>query len=131
MVPQHIRNYYETRYRPEKVREFYGYVAETQDLSKKAGWELNLNFTQRYCGFWVKRETDEREIWIYGVHLDYNPLRFFVKITQEESGKLRNQYGCDPVYYHTHVGQAFYRIPGDVEQLLRVLEFAYNKHRGI
>ena len=131
LVPRHIRNCYETRYRPEKVREFYGYVAETQDLGKKAGWELNLKFTQRYCGFWVKRETDQREIWIYGVHFDYNPLRLFVKITQKESEKLRNQYGCDTAYYHTRVGHTFYRIPGDIEQLLPVLEFAYNKHRGI
>ena len=131
LVPQHIRNDYETRYRPEKVREFYRYVAETQDLAKKSGWALNLKFTQRYCGFWVRRETDQREIWIYGVHLDYNPFRLFVKITQDESGKLRNQYGCDTVYYRTHVGQAFYTIPGNVEQLLPVLEFAYNKHRKV
>ena len=130
LVPQHIRNHYETRYRPERVREFYGYLAETQDLAKKAGWELNLKFTQRYCGFWVKREADQKEIWIYGVHLDYHPFRLFVKITQEESGNLRNQYGCDTVYYHTRVGHAFYHIPGNVEQLLPVLEFAYNKHRG-
>ena len=67
---------------------------------------------------------------MYGVHLDYNPLRFFVKVTEEDAEELRLQYGGEIVYYHTHTGQAHYTIPGGLSELLPVLEFAYNKHRG-
>ena len=130
LVPRDIWNHYWTSYRSEKVREFHRHIAETRVLAKKEGWELNPKFTKRYCGLWVRRETNQREILVYGIHLDYSPFRCFVKITEEEAEKLRNHYGCEIVYYHTHARQAHYIAPGDVEELLPALEFAYNKHRG-
>ena len=129
-MPRDIRNHYWTSYRSEKVREFYRHIAETRDLAKKTGWELNLKFVERYCGFWLRRKTDQREILVYGIHLDYLPFRCFVKITKEEVEKLRNQYGREIVYYHTQPRHAYYTVPDDVRDLLPVLEFAYNKHRG-
>lgn len=129
-VPENKRDYYRETYSLEKMREFYGCIASTQDLVRKEDWELEQKFTRRYCGFWLSSRAGRRKRLVYGVHLDYTPLRFFVKVTEEETEELRLRYGCEVVYYHTHPGQAHYTVPGDVKQLLPVLEFAYNKHRG-
>lgn len=129
-VPQNKRDYYRATYPLEKMREFYGCIALTQDLARKEGWKLEQRFTRRYCGFWLKSRVDQREKLVCGIHLDYTPLRFFVKLTEETTEKLRSQYGCEITYYHTHAGHAYYTIPADVNKLFPVLEFVYNKHLG-
>lgn len=129
-VPENKRDYYRETYSLEKMREFYGCIASTQDLVRKKDWELEQKFTQHYCGFWLRRRANRRKRLVYGVHLDYTPLRFFVKVTEEDAEKLRLRYGCEVVYYHTHAGQAHYTIREDVKQLLPVLEFAYKKYTG-
>ncbi|MDE0426060.1 MAG: type I restriction enzyme HsdR N-terminal domain-containing protein [Candidatus Poribacteria bacterium] len=129
-VPQNVRNYYHENYPPEKVREFYRYVSSAQVLARKSDWGLEEKFTQRYCGFWLRGKARRREMLIHGIHFDYTPFRLFVKVSKEDVEKLRHQHGCEIVYYHTHARQAHYVVPGDISELLPVLEFAYNKHRG-
>ena len=129
-VPQDKKDYYRETYPLEKMREFYRCIALTQDLVRKKDWELEQKFTRRYCGFWLRGRTGQRKRLVYGIHLDYTPLRFFVKVTEEDAEELRLRYRCEVVYYHPHAGQAHYTVREDVKQLLGVLEFAYNKHYG-
>ena len=127
-VPQNKRDYYRATYPLEKMREFYRCIALTQDLATKEGWNLEQRFTLRYCGFWLRSGVGHRGKLVCGIHLDYTPLRFFAKLTEEAAKKLRSQYGCEITYYHTHAGHAYYTIPADVKELFPVLEFVYNKY---
>lgn len=129
-VPQNMRDYYRETYSLEKMTEFYGCIASTRDLAIKEDWKLEQKFVRHYCGFWLIGRASQRGKLVYGVHLDYTPLRFFVKVTKKDAEELRNQYGCEIVYYHTHARQAHYTIPEDLSELLPVLKFAYNKHLG-
>ena len=118
-LPQEVREYHEAKFSEDRCNIFYGRVAETQNLVQAKGWLLDVNFTTRYCGFKNKKRL------VFGVRITFSPPRFFAKITEEEAGGLSNQYK-----YDSGRKSAFYTIPENVSELLPVLEFAYNKHRG-
>ena len=67
LVPQHIRNYYETRLPSRKSQGvFMDTFAETQDLAKKAGWELNLKIYATLLWFLGKKRNRSKrnmDIW--------------------------------------------------------------------
>ncbi|MDE0423349.1 MAG: type I restriction endonuclease [Candidatus Poribacteria bacterium] len=120
-LPEEVKRYYEANYSEDRRNIFYGRVTETQNLIQAKGWILDVKFTTRYCGFMNKKRV------VFGVRITYSPPRFFAKVTKEEAGSFSNHY---EYRYDSGQKSAFYTIPENVSELLPVLEFAYNKHRG-
>ena len=70
---------------------------------------------------------------VIGGSLKSTPPRLFVRIMEEEAEELeREHHGCEfcAVSKGTSVDFIYYDISENMLDLLPVLEFAYNKHRG-
>ncbi len=129
LVPQELKVHYESKYK-KRWDAFYKAIAAAQNLIQAKGWILDVRFTKERCGFWLIDGGKNKKQLIFGVKITFSPPRFFAKITEEEVGSLSNQYECKMVSYYSRSQRAFYTIPEDLTELLPVLEFAYNKHRG-
>ena len=150
-LPEEVRDDHE-RYTQERRDLFYRGVAATQNLIEKKGWELDMDIYKGPCSFSLdKAITRIKKIFriILPVHLPHGssvdrngkiiggslkstPPRLFVRIMEEEAEQLERQYGCKfcAISEDSPLDFIYYYIPEDMSELLPVLEFAYNKHRG-
>lgn len=144
---------YHKAYFPENRRNlFYRRVAETQNLIEAEGWRLKppkLNKT--VCSFFLIDRSVTGVRSVFGILLSpllpyarpigrngenirvsikSNRLRIFASIKREEARQLERQYGCKFLCMDSDRNYIYYDMPNDVRDLLPVLEFAYNKHRG-
>lgn len=130
LMSREIREHYESKYSEERCSAFYKGVTDFLNLIKEKDWKLHPEFTQTYCGFWLRNEASQKGTLVYGIMLNYTHPRFMVKITEEDAEKMKNQYGCEIATYHDHWQAAYYIIPADIKELFPVFEFTYNKHSG-
>ena len=71
----------------------------------------------------------DREGKVIGSSLKSTPPRLFVRIMEEEAKQLEREHsGCE--FCAVSKNFIYYYIPENILDLLPVLEFAYNKHRG-
>lgn len=148
-LSEDVREYHEAHFSEERRNIFYERVAETQNLIEAEGWRLNpLELKKTLCPFILSDKGATRVRRPFGIvfqqflphakpidrngeklqthSLTSNPPRFFATITEEEARQLERQYGCK--FLCIDRLQIYYDIPGNVRDLLPVLEFAYNKH---
>ena len=150
-LSEEVRDYHAAYFSEERRNIFYERVAETQNLIEAEGWRLKpLELRKVLCPFFLSHKGTTRFRRIFGIVLQHflpharpigrngekiqthsltsNPPRFFVTIVEAEARQLEHQYGCKFLCIDRH--QIYYDMPDDVRDLLPVLEFAYNKHRG-
>ncbi len=148
---EEVRAYHEAHFSEEIRNIFYERVAETQNLIEAEGWRLKPPELRRVlCPFFLSDKGVTRFRRIFGIVLQHflpharpigrngekiqthsltsKPPRFFATIVEAEARQLEHQYGCKFSYIEQH--QIYYDMPNDMRNLLPVLEFAYNKHRG-
>lgn len=119
-----LREHYESKF-PERCSGFYRRVAETRNLIKSEGWELEVRFKESYCGFYLPGERRA----VFRILIQYNPLRFGVDMPKEEAEQLRDRCGCIYVKYEPYNRRALYLMPNKVNELLPVLKRAYENNR--
>lgn len=150
-LSEDVRVYHQAHFSEERRNIFYERVAEIQNLVEAEGWRLNPPELRKVlCPFFLSDKGATRVRRTFGIVLQHflpharpigrngeklqtrsltsNPPRFFVTITEAEARQLERQYGCKFLCIDRR--QIYYDIPGDVRNLLPVLEFAYHKHRG-
>ena len=151
LLSEEVRAYHEQHFPEERRNLFYRKVAEIQNLIEAEGWQLNPpKLNKSICSFFLTEKGVTRISRTFGIclspfrpharpvdrngekirtrSLTSNPPRVFVAITEEEAGHLERQYGCK--FSCIDRDNPHYDIPNDVRELLPVLEFAHNKHRG-
>ena len=151
-LPEEVRDDHE-RYTQERRDLFYRGVAATQNLIEKKGWELDMEIYKVPCSFFLKDKAITKIKRIFGiilpVHLPHGssvdrngkiiggsltstPPRLIVRIKEEEAKQLEREHsGCEfCAVSKDKVDMVYYNIPENMSELLPVLEFAYNKHRG-
>ena len=151
LLPQKSRKYHEAHFSEDRRNIFYGRVAETQNLIEVEGWCLKPpKLNKVICSFFLTgkgvtqvrrpfgillqpflphaRLIDRNGEKIRDRSLTSNPSRVFVSITEKEARQLERQDECK--FWCIDRDWIYYNIPHDVRELLPVLEFAYNKHRG-
>ena len=151
LLSEEVRAYHEKHFPEDRRNLFYRRVAEIQNLVEAEGWRLNPpKFNKGSCSFFLTDKGATRVRRTFGIclqpflpharpvgrngekipthSLTSNPPRVFAKITEEEARHLERQYRCE--FSCVTRNQVYYNIPDDVKELLPVLEFAYNKHRG-
>ena len=143
---------YHKEYPEERCNLFYRGAAEVQNLIEEEGWRLDIKISKVPCSFFLKDKGITRIKRIFGLilspHLPHGrsvdrtgkkvsssaastPPRLFVRIMEDEAEKLERQYGCEfCAISKGSVDFIYYNIPENMSELLPVLEFAYNKHRG-
>ncbi len=154
-LSQELRSNYEKIYPEERLKLFYRGVEGVQNLIEEKGWRLNPpKISNMLCGFWL---TDKGIIGnirrVFGLLPDVGfpteivdrdgdlikktrasiPPRLFVRITEEEAEALEREHdGCEfcGISKDKSADYVYYDIPENISELLPVLEFAYNKHRG-
>ena len=147
-LPQEVRNYHEKNFSEDRCDVFYRGVAGILSLIKKE-WRLEPKFRKVLCGFFLKDKGVTRIRRIYGLllspHLPHGssvdrngkqvsssaastPPRLFVRIMEEEAKQLEHEYRCK--FCAVSDKFVYYHIPENMSELLPVLEFTYNKHRG-
>ena len=153
-LSEEVRNYHEAHFSEERLNIFYEKVAETQNLIEAEGWRLKNppELRKVLCPFFLSDKGVTRVSRIFGIVLQHflpyakpigrngeniqtrsltsNPPRFFVRIMEAEARQLERQYGCKFLCIGSDRTYIYYDIPDDVRDLLPVLEFTYNKHRG-
>ena len=150
-LSEEVRDYHEAHFPEERRALFYERVAETQNLIEAEGWQLKPPELRKVlCPFFLRDKGATRFRRIFGIVLQHflpharpigrngekiqthfltsKPPRFFATIAEAEARQLERQYGCKFSYIERH--QIYYDMPDDMRNLLPVLEFAYNKHRG-
>ena len=153
-LSEEVRDYHAAYFSEERRTLFYERVAETQNLIEAEGWRLKPPELRKVlCPFFLGDKGVTRVSRIFGIVLQHflpyakpigrngeniqtrsltsNPPRFFVRITEAEARQLEHQYGCKFLCMGSDRTYIYYDMPDDVRDLLPVLEFAYNKHRGI
>lgn len=148
---EEVRAYHEAHFSEEIRNVFYERVAETQNLIEAEEWRLKPPELRKVlCPFFLRDKGATRFRRIFGIVLQHflpharpigrngekiqthsltsKPPRFFATIAEAEARQLERQYGCKFSYIEQH--QIYYDMPNDMRDLLPVLEFAYNKHRG-
>lgn len=150
-LSEEVRNYHATHFSEERRALFYERVAETQNLVEAEGWRLKPPELRKVlCPFFLSDKGVTRVSRIFGIVLQHllphakpisrngeklqthsltsKPPKFFATIAEAEARQLEHQYGCKFSYIDRN--WIYYDMPHDVRDLLPVLEFAYNKHRG-
>ncbi len=145
-----VREYHKANYPEDRRNVFYKRVAETLNLIETEGWRLTPKPNKQNCAFYLLDRSITRTRSPFGILLhsflpqarpvdrngerisdrsiSSNPPRIFVRgITQEEAEQLECEYGCN---FFAVSRVIHYNIPGNVSELLPVLEFAYKKHSG-
>ena len=149
-LSEDVREYHKAHFSEERRHIFYERVAETQNLIEAEGWRLDPpELRKTLCPFFLSDKGVTRVKRTFGIvfqhflphaepidrngeklqmhSLTSKPPRFFATITEEDARQLERQYGCK--FLCIDRNWIYYDIPGDVRDLLPVLEFAYNKHR--
>lgn len=116
LIPAERREYYETKHR-NKIGDLYTRFAELLNLVDEKDWQLTPKFQQSYCALYVERHP------IFGVTFSGSP-RFAVWISKEKAEHLSNH--CKFERYSDPHGCAVYPLPTSLNELLPIIEFAYN-----
>ncbi len=150
-LPQESREYHEAYFPEDRRNIFYTRIAEIQNLIRAEDWRLNLPKLNRViCSFFLLDKSATKVRRPFGLLLQpflpharligrngekiqdrsikSNPPRIFVAITEKEARQLERQYRCK--FWCIDRDWIYYNIPENLSELLPVLEFAYNKHRG-
>ena len=148
---EEVRRYHEDNFSEDRRNLFYRRVAETQNLIEAESWCLKPpKLNKVVCSFFLRDKGVTRVRRVFGLLLQTclpharpigrngekirdlsiksNPPRIFAAITEEEARQLERQYGCKFCWIDPGAS-VYYNIPENMSELLRVLEFAYNKHR--
>ena len=150
-LSQELRVYHEAHFSEDRCSIFYRRVAEIQSLIEAEGWRLKPpKLNKQSCSFLLMDKGATRVRMVFGILLytqlphgtpkgrngenipdlsiRSNPPRICVKITEEEARQLEHQHGCE--FWGISKNHVYYDIPENISELLPVLKFAYNKHRG-
>ena len=146
-----VRKSHEAKFSEDRRDIFYRRVAETQNIIETEGWRLKPpKLNKENCAFFLLdksvtkirrafgillhthfpmgRPVDRNGRRISDLSISSNPPRIFVAITKEEAEQLECEHGYN--FFAIDRYLIYYNIPENVSELLPVLEFAYNKHRG-